>query len=370
VNIILCRLDSVRVTKKTVWLFITLTAEDGSTGVGEASLNGQEEAVQAALRRMTPAILQLDAQRPEHVSRTLAYASLPEAAVVSAVSQALWDLCARSRGITVAEALGGMTRGQIPLYANINRSTEARTPEGFAATALAAVTRGFTAVKLAPFDEAQPGQDGASLHHAIDLGLARTAAVRDAIGTGARLMVDCHWRFDEAGASQLIHAARDLNLYWIECPISESPDDFAALRRLRAQCHDNGVRLAGAEQTSGLHGFRPLIEAGIYDVMMPDVKYAGGLDEMLEIAHAFNLAGIDFSPHNPTGPICHAASLNVSAAVPHGDLLEMQFDETPVFDELVAHGLPPIVNGQADLSAQGSGLGVALLPSLLSAALT
>src|SRR5262249_43162485 len=59
-----------------------------------------------------------------------------------------------------------------------------------------------------------------------------------------------------------------------------------------------------------------------------------GFDEMRRLADQMRATGVAFSPHNPTGPVCHAASLHVSAAVEALDMLEMQFDETPVFDRL------------------------------------
>ena len=68
------------------------------------------------------------------------------------------------------------------------------------------------------------------------------------------------------------------------------------------------------EQGIRFAAFQPFCEAGAYDVMMPDVKYVGGLREMLQTADQFARHGVRFSPRNPTGPTCHAASLQLSAA--------------------------------------------------------
>ena len=67
---------------------------------------------------------------------------------------------------------------------------------------------------------------------------------------------------------------------------------------------------------TGLEGFRPFLEAGIYDVIMPDVKYAGGLRELLRIGEFAAGLGVACSPHNPSGPIAHAHSLHLSAHLP------------------------------------------------------
>ena len=77
------------------------------------------------------------------------------------------------------------------------------------------------------------------------------------------------------------------------------------------------------------------LKSGVYDVMMPDIKYAGGPDEMLEIEKLFNKYNVEFSPHNPSGPIAHAHSLQVSSATVKNTLMEYQYKETKYFDSLL-----------------------------------
>lgn len=69
--------------------------------------------------------------------------------------------------------------------------------------------------------------------------------------------------------------------------------------------------------------------------------------------------GLAVSPHNPSGPVCHAASLQLSATLPGFDRLELQFDESPIFDELVGAPFAGIENGQT-VAPQAPGLGVTL----------
>jgi galactonate dehydratase len=95
-------------------------------------------------------------------------------------------------------------------------------------------------------------------------------------------------------------------------------------------------------------------------VIMPDVKYAGGLREVMRLAEAQIEAGVTFSPHNPSGPVAHAASLEVCAAVGDGGLLEHQFDESPLFEELVAGSLPRPKDGMVERAAGRLGTGIRL----------
>lgn len=357
-------LHFVRVTHKTCWSFLRFTTLDGLTAEGEASLGGRESELAAAADRLVPLALQDVLTDPPTFAERHAPADMPEAAIVSAIDQALWSLRAIADGKALSDVLGER-RERIPVYANINRRTETRTPEGFAASARAALAAGHVAFKVAPFDEVSPAicaaGDGV---RAMQPGLERIAAVRDAVGPRARVMVDCHWRFDEATARALNDEAAKLGLHWVECPLPETSDNIPALVRLRRQCNGLGLRQAGLETGTGWNSIRAFCEGGAYDVVMPDVKYAGGLGEIRSTAAACAALGIEVSPHNPSGPICHAASLQLSAALDGFDMLELQFDESHLFDDLVGSPFARIEDGRSALP-EGPGLGVALDAALL-----
>ena len=124
----------------------------------------------------------------------------------------------------------------------------------------------------------------------------------------------------------------------------------AAIKRLRAKANAAGMRLAGAELFIGAAGFKPLLEQGLYDVIMPDVKYAGGLAECLRIAELAARHGCAVSLHNPSGPVCHAHSVHLSAVLEGAERLEYQHGETPSFFA-IAPGLEAPAAGSAALPA-------------------
>jgi galactonate dehydratase len=351
---------SLRVTEKTTWTFVRAKTRDGLTGHGEATLQGAAAAVEAGVLRQAAALQGLV---PDTALARIHDTALPqqiaEAAAISGIEQALADLLAQHAGMPLFKTSGAARRAEIPLYANINRGTTDRRPSGFAARAADAVARGFRAIKIAPFDVVTPSTaettQGRSL---ITAGIERIAAVRDAIGA-ADLMVDCHWRFTEAAALDTLKTLAPLNLYWFECPLPEEPDNFTALRRLRSQANRQGTRLAGCEMMIGVAGFRPFLEAEIYDAVMPDVKYAGGVRETMRIAELAAKHGAACSPHNPTGPVAHAHSVHLSAHIEHFPFLEYQDGETPLFFDIVTDGLPDPTHGVSALPAS-PGLGIAL----------
>ena len=340
------------VSDKTNWVFISVTAADGRTGWGEASLIGWEPMLVAATQELAlewQGRSLVDAQAGLRVSPQ-SPGGLVFNSVVSAVQQALACLLDGSvPGAPAAPALAGsVLRHRVPLYANINRATRLRTPQGFVDTALRARAQGFSRFKAAPFDGLTPAlcatpQGQALIAHGVECMLA----LRQALGPDAMLMVDCHWRFDEARALQTLQELAPVALHWFECPIAETHAHWPAMRRLRAATREQGVLLAAAETQVGLASFQTLFDEALYDVVMPDIKYCGGPLEMLKIAQRAAEHGVQFSPHNPSGPVCTWHSLQVAALAPECAMLELQFDESDLYDA---------VQDGAPLSTQGGSL--------------
>jgi len=352
---------ALRVTPRTCWSFVELEDETGRRGAGEATLAGHEAAMARIFERELEALRGREVAKIDLGPVRSAAGSRAEFAVVSAFDQALHDLRAQAAGVSVARALRGRCRESIPVYANINRGISRRTPDGFAEQAARAVAEGFRAVKIAPFDEIELYGDPHKRPdaQAIDAGLARIAAVRAVVGSDVDLMVDCHWRFNPAAAETIVQATEPYGLYWLECPLPETPEMLEALRVLRAQLNRRGVRMAGCEEMSLVRGFLPFLEAGAYDVIMPDVKYVGGMQEMLAVADTLARYGVGFSPHNPSGPVCHAASLQICSTSSDLERLELQYAETPLFDALVGYSLPAAARGRVAVP-DAPGLGVRL----------
>jgi len=350
----------INITPKTNWCFLEVRTGDGLTGLGECTLANHEPLLEAEAARLASLVAGQDARHRNRLARLLPHApgGLVTATVLSAFEQALCDLAAQRAGEPLHLALGGALRDPVALYANINRGADPRSPQGFAAAATRAVAAGFRAVKLAPF-EPLVWEDGLSDANraAYAEGLARIAAVRAAVGPGVEVMVDAHWRFSPGGAAGLLRDLSEFRLFWLECPVAEA--NHAAIRRLRGMANDRGMRLAGAETLAGLAAYRPVIEAGCYDVLMPDAKHAGGIEEIRRIAALAQTAGVEIAPHNPTGPVCHAHSVHLCATLPNFLLLEVQFGETEAFFDMVEGAPLRFDNGTARLS-QVPGLGIRL----------
>jgi len=324
----------VRATRRTVWLIVRLRTDAGLSGLGEASdafgFNDttKEEAAQMEreLRRFFALVdgkspLELGAYRRQ--GEPLAVGSLVSATAYSAIEQALWDLAGKALEVPVSSLLGGRVRDMLPVYANINRATSPRTPEGFAAAARAAVADGFRALKAAPFDGFPPaGAPAAEIEAALERGIAAMVAMREAVGPAVELMVDCHSFFDVDSAVRVARRLQPLDLAWYEEPVApEKAAETADIRRRISQ------PMAGGELLFGVAGFAPLVRNRAVHVIMPDVKHCGGLDELKRIAAVAEAEGISVAPHNPSGPVSTAASIQVSAVLKNFRSLELQWGE-------------------------------------------
>jgi galactonate dehydratase len=327
-------LRPIRATSRTVWLVVRLSTDAGLTGLGEASdafgfANTTAEDASRMRRELQSFFELVEGRSPFEIEsyrqrgEAMARQGLVSATAFSAIEQALWDLAGKALGVPTSVLLGGTVRTAIPVYANINRATNPRTPAGFASAAMRAVADGFKTIKAAPFDGfPAPGSPAADVARAIDTGIASVAAMREAVGPAVGIMVDAHSFFDIEQAVNVADRLAPFNLTWYEEPVPpEKVDDTLAIKRRIRQ------PMAGGEVLFGLSGFGPLVRRHAVDTIMPDVKHCGGLLELTRIAAMAADEGIMVAPHNPSGPVSTAASVQVCAGMKNVNYLELQYGE-------------------------------------------
>lgn len=291
-------------------------------------------------------------------------------AVLSALAQALWTIRAGQEAVPLHTVLAPLQRKAISVYANINRATVDRTPAGFAATAQRAAAAGFLGFKAAPFDGVTPAACAAGeADQLIRHGVECLYAIREVVGPQARLMVDCHWRFDEKRALNVLDQLQQVDLHWLECPLAETYDNWDSLRKIKAHANEQNVLIAAAETQVGVTSFEMQIREKLLDVIMPDIKYCGGPAHMLAIAEMAAAHDILFAPHNPTGPVCTVASLHVACVASKAHMLELQFEESPLYDALVGQQHPTLEKGKYHVPNR-TGLGVEPDRQLMNAILS
>ncbi|MEM7462746.1 MAG: enolase C-terminal domain-like protein [Pseudomonadota bacterium] len=357
-------LREVRISEKTIWRFVVLHDDMGNSGHGEFSYDSAPENILVQASKFISSILDRPATGDSlaAIGADLNFMDLVQATLYSAVEQALLELEAKSAQVPLWKYLGGRNgKIEIPMYANINRRTVDRSPEGFAKSAAKAVASGFSWIKIAPFDGVSADTDNRD--RIVFDGLDRINAVRAEIGNRS-LMIDCHWRFSPQNLLDLLSEFSKSQICWLECPVAETLDNLSDAVAIRNSANSYGMRVAGLETHAMWEHFQPFIEANAYDVVMPDIKHCGGYRAFLEIARNAAEHGVGVSAHNPTGPIAHLASLHVTAAIGAPEPMEVQFDESPRFFDLTE----PVQSSLAPTSRlpSGAGLGARLAGQKLS----
>nr|WP_042187475.1 enolase C-terminal domain-like protein [Kibdelosporangium sp. MJ126-NF4]CEL18118.1 Mandelate racemase/muconate lactonizing enzyme-like protein [Kibdelosporangium sp. MJ126-NF4]CTQ90653.1 Mandelate racemase/muconate lactonizing enzyme-like protein [Kibdelosporangium sp. MJ126-NF4] len=358
------RLSSVTVSPRTTWDFIEIRTDDGSVGVGEWSDAGPVELARPLAERFRSRWINQPAEPVHHEVTRLLDATARDTSrsasarrlmltVLGGFDAALCDVLARAEGRSMAVSLGvPANAGGIACYANINRAVTTRTEAECRRVAADAVAAGFTAVKFAPFDLLVGSRR-------ITAGLRLAEAVRDAVGPSVALMLDLHGKLDVAEILAVAGPLLDLRPRWLE-DVAD-PHDTKALATIRSEL---GVPLAGGEFAATETDLAPALDAGLLDVVMPDVKHAGGPRRALELGRSFAARGVEVSLHSPSGPVAQRHSALVSAGIPGTELLEYAFGEDPGRANLI---LPPepLANGWLARDFTGAGIGVDLASALV-----
>ena len=192
-----------------------------------------------------------------------------------------------------------------------------------------------------------------SLTPAICLGIDRIRTIRAAIGGDVDLMVDCHSRFNPGILIQVAKELEDLHLFWIEDAVSlDNLDAFGHMSR------SIGIPIATGERLRTPTDFDKLLRSAEVDYILPDVKHVGGITGLKKIATLAAARNVMVTPHNPSGPVATAASVQCMASVPNFAILEYAWGEVEWRASLVS---PPekIVDGFIEVPDR-PGLGITL----------
>lgn len=307
---------------RTNWVFIKVYTDEGIDGVGEATLEYKEKALLGAVEHAKEALVGKDPARIEQLTHDLyrdAYwrggAVLMSA--LSGIECALWDIKGKALGVPVYELLGGKMRDDVRIYVN-GWFSGAKTPEEFGKKAAEAVKRGVTAMKWDPFGKNFLDISNADLTTALEC----VDEVRKAVGPSVDLLIEGHGRFDVPTSVRIAKELAQFKPMFFEEPTP--PDNLDALKRVR----DNSpVAISAGERLYGIRSFRELLDRKAVDYIQPDVSHAGGILELKKIAALAEADYIPFAPHNPSGPVANAATLQLAACCQNFSILEIMYSD-------------------------------------------
>ena len=337
--------------------FVTLKIEcdDGTTGVGDATLNGRELAVASYLAdHVVPCLIGRDAHRIEDIWQYLykgAYWRRGPVTMTSiaAVDMALWDIKGKVAGLPVYQLLGGASREGCMVYGHANGTTIGDT----VAAALDYQRQGYRAIRLQcgvpgmastygvsgdkyfyePADADLPTENIWSTARYLRVVPELFAAAREALGWDVHLLHDVHHRLTPIEAARLGKDLEPYRPFWIED--ATPAEDQEAFRLIRQH---TTTPLAVGEIFSSVWDCKALIENRLIDYIRATVLHAGGITHMRQIASLADLHQIRTGCHGATdlSPVTMAAALHLGLAIPNFGIQEYM-RHTPETDAVFPH---------------------------------
>ena len=309
---------------RTNWVFVKVLTDEGIHGVGEATLEYKEHTVAQAIMELERYLIGKDPHNIEkfwHDCYRDAYwrGGPVLMSALSGVEMALWDIKGKALNVPVYQLLGGKFRDEIPCYAN-GWFAPAKTPEEFAEKAKVAAKAGFKALKWDPFGSAWMNISRRDLKQALNC----IRAVSEAVGNDVDLLIEGHGRFNIPTAVKIGLALEEFDVMWFEEPIP--PDNKEGLAEVKRRVN---VPIAAGERLYSRYDYREFFRLGCADFIQPDVSHAGGIMELKKIAAMAEAHHIPFCPHNPSGPVANAATLQLAACVPNFAFLETMSSDVP-----------------------------------------
>ena len=346
-------------------LLVEVETDSGIVGLGEAGLGGGATAT-VIEKDLAPMLIGEDPLMIEGLwqkmfARTRQYGRRGLVMqAISGIDIALWDIAGKVAKMPVYRLLGAC-RDRVEAYASGGFYQEGKTAADLAGEAEGYRARGFKGMKMkigrnpstqthlrqlignAGFCEVDPSED-----------LARVAAVRQALGPQAKLMVDVNCAWSPAFAIEMGRAMEPYHLYWIEEPVAT--DDIEGSAKVADAL---ATPIAGYETEIGLYAFRELISRGAVDIVQLDIAWSGGFSEGRRIAAYAQAHHRMVAPHAFAGAVLLVASLHFAAAIPNGLVLEWDQNPNAIRDELLKEPLRLEADGTVRLPER-PGLGIEL----------
>ena len=345
------------------WIFLkVLTDQPGLYGWGEATLEWHTRSIVGAIEDLSQLLIGEDPTRIEHLWQVMYRQhfwhanGIVRGTAISGIDIALWDILGKVHGVPCHRLWGGPVRDHVRLYCHLGGGRmedfyccDPADAKRFGELAQQAVEEGFTAFKSMAVPTTMPLEGLQPLRYAE----ACVQAMRNTVGDGVDIMVDCHARPSPRMGLQFAKALEPYGLYFFEEPCwPETLDDIALIQRAVS------TPIATGERLVGLAPFRELLEKRGASVLQPDITHCGGLTEARRIAALAEAYRVALAPHNPQGPVSTAASLEFGFATPSYVICETVHSDVPWRADVVSEGFTVEPRGRTVRPNTRPGLGI------------
>ncbi|TFD92665.1 D-galactonate dehydratase family protein [Cryobacterium lactosi] len=338
------------------YVTLIIDTDEGIRGIGDATLNGRELAVESYLRdHILPLLIGREANRIEDIWHYLykgAYWRRGPVTMtaIAAVDVALWDIKGKAAGMPVYELLGGAARNGVMVYGHASGSDFAELGDDFRAH----LDLGYKAVRVQsaipgvdktygipaagayyePASSALPQEDSWESTSYLDFAPRLFEFVREEFGFGVHVLHDVHHRLTPIEAGRLGKSLEPYRPFWIEDPTPA--EDQSAFRLIRQH---TTTPIAVGEVFNSIWDCQQLITERLIDYIRTSVSHAGGITHLRRIFALAELYGVRSGSHGAgdLSPITMAAALHVDLTIPNFGIQEFM-GHTPQTAEVFRHG--------------------------------
>ena len=285
-------------------IVVRATTENGAVGWGETyGICAPRATCEIINDLLAPVLLGADPSDPEttwdrlyDLMRVRGCTGGFHGDALAALDIALWDLSGQAAGKPIRDLIGPVSHATLPGYVS---GLPAATLKERVAMARAMQAEGHQAFKFAAVVS----------HEGI---VTEMAALREALGDQAEILIDLHWKFGPAEALGVIEALAPYRPGFVEAPVK--PEDMAGLARVARQ---SPVPIAAGEEWYTAYEAANRLALGPLAFLQPEMGHTG-ITQFIRIARAAAEHGARIAPHATIGTgLFLAASLQVSATLPH-----------------------------------------------------
>ena len=317
---------------------VKIVTEDGTCGLGDATVYGREMAVVAYLEEhIAPCLVGRAAHRIEdtwqYLYRGAYWRRGPiTMAAIAAVDMALWDIKGKVAGLPLYQLLGGRSREGATVYVHANgenvddtldRADELK-GQGFRAIRLQSaipglpVTYGVLGDKKDYFElqgnRPLPPEETWSTqkYFAMIEGLFEVA--RGRLGNDVHLLHDVHNRLTPIESARLGKLLEKYDLLFLEdASLAENQQSYDVIR------NHTTIPLAIGETYNSVWDCKYLIENQLIDYIRAAATHAGGVTPMRRIADFAAIHNVKTAPHGAPdlSPVCLAAHAHLDTWAPN-----------------------------------------------------
>ena len=356
---------------------VKIITDEGTYGIGDATLNGREMAVVAYLEEhVVPCLIGRDPNEIEDIWQYL-YKGVYwrkgpiTMASIAAIDMALWDIKGKIAGLPVYQLLGGKSRRGVTLYAHANGESindtldkvQEHIDQGFKAVRLQSaipglkVTYGVLGDKKDYFElqgnRPLPPEEEWSTQKYFNsiVDLMRQARAR--FGNEVEFLHDVHSRLTPIESARLGKLMEEFNLLFLEdASIAENQDSYKVIRQ------HTTTPLAIGETYNTIWDCKDLIQNQLIDYIRVAATHAGGITALRRIADFASIYNVKIAPHGAPdlSPVCFAAHMHLNIWAPNFGIQEFVGFGNDKSKEIFKHNFT-VENGMAYMS-EAPGLGI------------